>query len=287
MTRGILIFTVLLLGLAGAIWSAGAWLASRAEAPIGPVPPNLMALAAREVAFPSASGARIEGWFVERSNAPATILLMHGVRANRLSMVARAKWLAREGYSVLLFDFQGHGESGGDRITFGHLESRDARAAVQYLRRERPEEKIGVIGVSLGGAAALLAEPPLDVQAMILESVYPTIEEAVRDRLVMRLGALGGWLTPLLTGQLRPRLGVGPEALRPIDRAGKLAVPKFFLHGEADRHTTLREARALADAAAAPKQFWMISGAGHVDLHEYAGREYERRVLAFFRERGL
>ena len=82
-------------------------------------------------------------------------------------------------------------------------------------------------------------------------------------------------------------VGVGPEALRPIDRAGKLAVPKFFLHGEADRHTTLREARALADAAAAPKQFWMISGAGHVDLHEYAGREYERRVLAFFRERGL
>jgi alpha/beta superfamily hydrolase len=52
---------------------------------------------------------------------------MHGVRANRLSMVERARFLSYAGYSVLLFDFQGHGESTGQHITFGYLESKDAR----------------------------------------------------------------------------------------------------------------------------------------------------------------
>jgi len=52
-----------------------------------------------------------------------TIVLMHGVRANRLSMVRRAEMLHRAGYSVLLFDFQAHGESPGSHITMGYLES--------------------------------------------------------------------------------------------------------------------------------------------------------------------
>ena len=58
---------------------------------------------------------------------------MHGVRANRLVMLARARFLHKAGYAVLLFDFQAHGESSGKRITFGHLEGLDASAAVTFL----------------------------------------------------------------------------------------------------------------------------------------------------------
>ena len=72
---------------------------------------------------------------------------MHGVRADRTSMLDRARVLSRAGYSVLLFDFQAHGESPGHRITLGYLESMDAQASIQYLRERNPDEKIGVIGV--------------------------------------------------------------------------------------------------------------------------------------------
>ena len=58
---------------------------------------------------------------------------MHGVRSNRLQMLDRARFLNKFGYSVLLFDFQAHGESIGDHITFGYLESLDANAGYSYL----------------------------------------------------------------------------------------------------------------------------------------------------------
>lgn len=105
--------------------------------------------------------------------ARGSILLLPGVRANRLSMIERARFLRAVRFSVLLIDFQATGETSGDHITFGWLESRDARAAVAFLREAVPGGKIGAIGSSLGGAAALLATPPLDVDALVLEQFRP------------------------------------------------------------------------------------------------------------------
>jgi len=133
----------------------------------------------------------------------------------------------------------------------------------------------------MGGACALLAEPALRVNAMVLESVYPTIQQAVADRLESRFGWPGKLGTPFLTWQLKPRLGFGSDDLCPIKQAGKITVPKFFIAGTADRDTTLQESKDLFDAAAEPKQLWLVEGAAHVDLHEFAKEEYEKRVLDF------
>jgi alpha-beta hydrolase superfamily lysophospholipase len=260
------------------VWTIGGVLVAPSNHPIGNPPPSLHA---QPVEFSSASGAMIHGWLVAGRPGQGAVILMHGVHANRLSMLARAEFLARAGYAVLLFDFQGHGESIGKRITFGYLESRDATAAVDFIREKFPGEKIGVIGVSLGAASALLADPPLPVNALILESSYPTIYQATEDRLMMRFGFLGKLATPLLTCQLKPRLGIGLEELSPIRHARKITTPKFFIAGTADRDTTLPESQALFDAAAAPKQLWLVAGAAHVDLHSFSRAEYEQRVLNF------
>lgn len=261
------------------LWIIGGSLAAPQNQIIGELPSDLRG---SNVEFKSDSGSMLHGWFIPGKIGSETVILMHGVRANRLSMLNRARFLNRAGYSVLLFDFQAHGESRGEHITFGYLESKDAQAAVGFLHQDNLRAKIGVIGVSMGGAAALLATPPLEVDALILESVYPTIDEAIADRMTMHLGAIGSIFIPLLTYQLKPRLGVGPEALRPIDKARECRTPKFFLFGSEDRHTRIDESRRLFADAADPKEAWAIEGAGHVDLHEFAKAEYERRVLDFF-----
>jgi uncharacterized protein len=124
---------------------------------------------------------------------------MHGIHSNRLSMVRRARLLNAAGFSVLLFDFQAHGESTGARITFGHLEAEDAGSAVAFVRARLPNERIGAIGTSLGGAAALLGPHPLPVNALVLESVYSDIAPAITNRLRAVLGpSLGGIAAPTL-----------------------------------------------------------------------------------------
>ncbi|MBO0764438.1 MAG: alpha/beta hydrolase [Hyphomicrobiaceae bacterium] len=206
---------------------------------------------------------------------------MHGVRANRLEMLGRARFLHRHGMAVLLFDFQAHGESSGAHITFGYLEALDARAAFEFLRRKTPAERIGVIGVSLGGAAAVLAE--LQPDAMVLEAVYASFSKAVENRLTMRLGTLGRYLEPLLTWQMRPRLGFDPEVLQPVEHIARLHAPVLFLAGDADRHAPLNETQLLYERAHEPKELWVIAGAQHVDFHRFAPEAYERRIVDFLR----
>jgi len=114
-----------------------------------------------------------------------------------------------------------------------------------------------------------------------LESVYPTIEQAITDRLEIRFGWLGKLGAPFLTWQLKPRLGFGCDDLRPINQVGKITAPKFFIAGTADRDTPVQESRNLFAAAAEPKQFWLVDGAAHVDMNDFAKDEYEKRILEF------
>jgi fermentation-respiration switch protein FrsA (DUF1100 family) len=249
-----------------------------APARIGPPPSGLGAV---PVSFASRSGSQVHAWFAPGRRGAGAVLLLHGVHANRLAMVPRARFLHDRGYAVLLPDFRAHGESTGDRTTFGILESRDALAALCMLRTLAPGERVGVIGVSLGGAAALLGPTPLDADAMVLESVYPTIYLAARNRLSAWLGPIGTLATPALVRWLEPEVGFDADSLRPIDRIATVRSPLFVLAGTADRYTLIAESRALYARAQSPKQFWAVEGAAHVDLHDYAPREYEQRVGTF------
>jgi uncharacterized protein len=252
---------------------------------VAPAPASLPAaiegLPSESVAFRSDSGVELHGWFVPGGASRGSVVLLHAVRSNRAQMVPRARFLHAAGYSVLAFDFQAHGESGGDAITFGSRESLDARAAVAWLHARLPGEPIGAIGTSLGGAAAVLAEPPLEIQALVLEAVYSDLEDATANRIALRLGPAGRWLTPLLLWQLRPRLGIDPAELSPVRHIAAVRCPVLVIAGSEDRHTTLAQSHALFAAAHEPKELWEVPGAAHVDFASFAPAEYERRVLAF------
>lgn len=237
--------------------------------------------AGTELNFPSASRATLRGNFLKGQPGRGIVILMHGVRGNRGAMAKHAQFLHAHGYSVFLFDFQAHGESPGRKITSGYLESRDAAAAVDFARKQMPSEKIAILGASLGGAAALLAEPPLQVNAMILEMVYPDIRRAVKNRVAIVLGNWARIFSPLLTWQIKPRVGVSADWLSPEHRIASIHCPKLIIGAANDRHTTLADTRSLFAAAAEPKELWIIENAAHENLYVRTGAEYERRILTF------
>lgn len=260
------------------VFYAGHILTRASPRPAGETP---NAIPCEAVSFASPSGATISGWFAPGLLGRGCVLLMHGVRGSRHQMLPRAVWLNELGYSVLLFDFQAHGESTGTRITCGLKESQDAVAALEFLKSKRPGEKVAAIGVSLGGAATLLGERPLAVDAVILESVYTTIDAAIENRLRMRVGFLAPVLKPLMLWQSDLFAGVSTRQLRPIERIHEVSVPVFVIHGTEDKHTTLDEAQRLFEQACEPKEFWPVNEAAHVDLFDSSPNEYRRRVGEF------
>jgi len=268
---------LLMIGIA-VPFAIGWALAAPVQISVGKAPPDL---GAETVEFKSDSGAIVKGWWCPTVNSRGIVLLLPGIRANRLSMVDRARFLRRAGYSVLLIDFQATGETSGDHITFGWKESRDAFAAVDFIHHVDPSARVTIIGSSLGGVAALLATPPLKVDALILESVYPTIEIATRNRMENYLGPIGRMLAPLFLTQLHRRIGVSPAQLHPIDHIAAVDCPVFIMSGEKDRNTRPADTQKLFERARSAKRLWFVPNAGHVDLHRAAPHEYETRVLAF------
>lgn len=128
----------------------------------------------------------------------------------------------------------------------------------------------------------MLSKPGDSIHALVIEAMYPTIEEATGNRLAMYFGAPGRMLSPLLLAQLPLRTGVKASELRPIDAMAQLAAPVLVIGGSEDLHTTAQQTQRVFAAAPQPKQLWIVQGAAHVDFHRHARAEYERRVGRFF-----
>ncbi|MGM9479928.1 alpha/beta hydrolase [Roseateles sp. NT4] len=276
MNRILLITLVLAVGVVVFSLAAGEWLTRPARAVLGAPPPGLPGEALR---IPYGDGQQVSGWFLPGRTGEGAVLLLHGVRGNRTQMLERARWLQREGIGCLLIDLPSHGESSGDRISFGRREALGVDAALGWLRHKLPGEKLAGLGISLGGASLLFADRQPELDAVVLESVFPTITDAVQDRLVSRLGPAGVWAAPLLLLQIPLRLNLGVHELRPIEAIRGVRAPVLVTSGTEDKSTRWVETEALFAAAPEPKQLFAVPGAAHEDLRDFDRPTYEARIL--------
>jgi pimeloyl-ACP methyl ester carboxylesterase len=260
-------------------WVLGSQLVRPVNQPV-PLPPGFPA---QVVSLPG-PGYAIAGWWLNQGGNSSVVLLLHSIRADRSSMLSRAKLLVDHGFSVLLIDLQGHGETPGTAITLGLRESDDVRVALGWLKRTAPSRRTGVIGCSLGGAAVLLGPQPSGFDAVVLEAVYPRLAGAVENRIRMRLGPLAPVFTPLLLAQLQPRWHISPRDLEPIRSIPHLGSPVLVVAGSGDQHTTLAESEELFRAAVQPKRLWVVSGARHQDFLSVDPAGYASEVIGFLLE---
>lgn len=267
----------------GLVWIAASIVArpfNRAVA--APVPP------VEAVELAASDGTRLAAsyWPGRTADAPA-VLLLHGINNNRTKFARQAEWLNGLGYAVLALDFRGHGRSAAVPRTFGWREGRDAAAAFAFLKKDAPERKVGVIGVSLGGAAALLGEGgPLPAEAMVLHAVYPDIRKAILNRIEPRAG---GWFAalsePLLSYQSWLRYGVAPDRIAPLEAIRSYRGAVLVIGGMDDRDTRPEDSRALHAAAPGEKALWLLDGADHVETSKVFDEAYRRRVGCLFAAR--
>jgi len=276
--RAFFAFVLVMLLVTGLVFGAGEVLSRPAKRVMGQAPPDLHAETVRLLLSPTDS---VSGWFA-RGRGRGSVLLLHGVRGDRTHMLDRARFLLAEGYSVLLIDLPAHGESSGKRMSFGAQEAAGVTVALRYLQDKLPGEKIGVIAVSLGAASLVLSRPSTPLHAVVLESMYATIADAVADRLAMRLGPVGRYFAPLLLWQLPLRTGVSAKELRPVMAVSDLRAPLLVASGTEDQHTPWPETERIFAAGKQPKELWAVQGAAHGDLYLYDRAAYQARILKFF-----
>ncbi len=239
-----------------------------------------------EITFTTEDGLTLCGWYL-RHEAPCDLLIIcHGYAMSRHELLDLALALRARGHAVLLFDFRGHGTSGGRRSTIGYCESGDVIAAIDYLQT-RPELTglpIGVAGISMGAAASLLAaarEPR--IAAVAADSSFAALAESATGSLRQLCHAAAVPLSPLIIhfSELLTRARIGIN--RPIDAIGAIAPrPILIIHDSNDTFIPVRNALALHDAASEPKALWIKAGRGHASLWACCAAEYVERLDGFF-----
>jgi alpha-beta hydrolase superfamily lysophospholipase len=239
-----------------------------------------------EITFPSEDGLTLCGWYLPHAAPRDVIVICHGFAMNRHELLDIAQGLRARGHAVLLFDFRGHGTSEGLRSTIGVRETREIAAAVDFLEA-RPELAglpIGVAGISMGAAAALLATArDQRIAAVVADSSFATLEEIAAQSLstfchlpTFLFSALILRFAELLTAE---RI----RTHRPIDALAAIAPrPVLLIHDETDQFSPVAHAHALCAAASEPKECWITPCLGHASIWAHRADEYIARLDDFF-----
>ena len=209
-----------------------------------------------------------------------TVLLLHEARGNRMKLLERAEYFYDKGFSILVIDFQAHGESKGDRMTFGYLEKKDVITAINFIKEKAPDNKIIVNGISLGGAAAVLSQSE-DIDLMVLEAVYADIKSAIYNRLKYKSPFLAPYVFKIMLLHLNIKAKVKTRDLEPYKAINKFNCPILLMAGDKDFHCQLDETKKLFSGIKSEKELILFKDAGHEDLMKYDMKLYKDSVDRF------
>ena len=237
-----------------------------------------------EVQFRAPDGMLIRGWLARgaQPNGPA-LVVAHGHGASRHGSLAHAQLLYPR-YSVLMPDHRGHGASAGRYTSIGYLERLDLIGAATHLRA-LGYGPIGVLGISMGAAAAILAAADSTaIDAVIADSSFACLWRAVQESARQR-GYPGPITAPLAylachtaALRLRYRRAFGD----PVRAVGSIAPrPLLIIHGAEDDLIPVESAYQLYTAAGPGRELWVLPRTGHARALEAAPEAYARRVLEF------
>jgi uncharacterized protein len=246
--------------------------------------PRDLGLAYEPLTIATSDGERLRAWLIPPSPAtiapgfgaagpgtqhlaPSTrhplVVYFHGNGANLSNWTPILAGIARQGYSVLAFDYRGYGLSSGRPTEKGLY--RDVDAVLDHVwTRMKPSGRVIYWGRSLGVSMAAYAATKHEPGALILESGFPSAGSLFRAPSPMAFLALFSTYRFPAAGYLR---GV--------------KVPALVMHGDADTVVPYEQGRALYEGIDGPKEFFTITGGDHNDATPPDEALYWRAIRDF------
>jgi uncharacterized protein len=256
-----------------------------------PLDPPASAIAAthEDVTFNSRDGIVLKGWWFAVPQADRAVVIVHGRGRNRVNSdfmpAAISRLLLTHGYSVLLFDLRGHGESGGTRYTLGIEEPRDILAAIDLAAKKADIERarVALIGESLGGGSVLMtvqADPTIG--PVVTDSAFADGNTVVSES-ATKYTNLPAWFTPGIVLMSRLFLGLDVSQVTPA-KVVAAHPERAFLFIQCTDDTTVRMHHGLDLKAASvnPRtELWIVPGCEHVLAYATHPDEWAQHVLSF------
>jgi alpha-beta hydrolase superfamily lysophospholipase len=235
------------------------------------------------VTLKTAEGISIDAWFSKTDSIPkGTVILFHGITANKSVMINEAYEFRYWGYNVMLVDFRGHGNSGGNTTTIGFRESEEVDLAYNYIK-QKGEKNILLWGSSMGAVvvAKAIADYDLHPSGAILEMPF----QSMQTHLKARARLLGfpqqpfSFLTALWISVERGFNGFNHET---TNYAKKITCPVLMEWGMYDIYVMKDETVKIYNAIASrDKKLVIYDQAGHESLLQRDPKKWREKVESF------
>ncbi len=224
-----------------------------------------------EIRFPASQGGQLYGWWIPSfANAP-TLVLVHGWGRNLARMMPYIRALHPLGYNLLAFDARNHGSSSPTKHPTVGTFSEDVLAAVDFVTKDdrTTADGIGVIGLSVGGGAAINAAGWDErIQSVITVGAISHPEAVMKHEFQKR--RIPAFVATAILGYLRYRFRLDFDQIAPVNNISSAKADILLIHGENDETVPLAQAQALEAAGKEGKtRLWVIPGKGHSDCHTH------------------
>lgn len=225
--------------------------------------PASVGLTYEDIEFETDDQLKLHGWFVSVDSTAPTILYFHGNAGNISGRLETLRLLNGLGVNVFMFDYRGYGKSEGSPNETGTY--RDATAAWAYLTEQRniSDDRIIIMGRSLGGSVAAWLAAQKNAAAAVIESTFTSAAD------------LGADFYPWL-----PVRWILKYDYKTLEYMQQIEEPLFMAHSKDDQIVPYHHGHQLFEAAKEPKVFVDLRGAHGSGFWE-TGAKYTEALRQF------
>ncbi|HWN87767.1 MAG TPA: alpha/beta fold hydrolase [Chitinophagaceae bacterium] len=233
----------------------------------------------------TASGKKLEAWYMKADSAKGTVILFHGLNSNKGNVLGEAFEFNSFGYNTMLVDMRAHGNSEGIVNTLGYKESEEVELAFDHISK-KGEKNIILWGMSLGAVIITKAVWQYDIkpQKIILEMPFDRLQDHIRARARISgfPGEPFGFFVTFWTGFEQGYWAYGHQTSRYVK---KISCPVLLQWGNNDEYVLKKETdKIFAAISSSKKKLEIYPGAGHIPLLAANPSKWDEIVKEFLND---
>ena len=227
------------------------------------------------------SNKKIECWLIKNENSKGTIILFHGYGSEKSSLISKSDEFLKLGYSTMLVDFMGSGNSEGNQTTIGYKEAQEVKSAFDYLNN-RGEKNIYLFGTSMGAAAIMksINDYRIEPKGIIIECPFGSMYQTVCARF-NKMNAPTFPMAGILLFWGGIQNGFWGFSHNPAEYAKNINCPTLLLYGEKDKSVSQKEIKEIFANLKGPKKLTIYKQTGHENYLIKNKPEWIRNITAF------
>ncbi|MCB1177452.1 MAG: alpha/beta fold hydrolase [Leptospiraceae bacterium] len=237
-----------------------------------------------EVEYKTKDDFKISAWYVPAKNdSGKSVISIHGRGADRREGLRHVKALHELGVNVILPDLRNCGKSDKSFNSMTFHERKDVDATFHFLKIQKKQNSIGILGFSMGGATSILymAENP-EIKVGVFDSPFADFKRIITENAKMMYSLPEFPLLSITVFLYEKRAEVEVEKMSPISVISSISPrPILLFHGTDDKTVPYPHSKDLFEKAGEPKELITVEGGVHVELWQVDERVRNKTVEYF------